>query len=155
MGRKDRIKPRTRKSLKKKCHGNRFTKKEAEEQLLEVNTPNDTSLETDVVSSSSNTADGSIIESVSKRKIVDILTDDTPNKNDQRMTGYRLMDVEILSSDVIEILSCPECKRSGLTLHENFAAKKGFASNLELKCKCGFLKSFCTSKPCITRGVFR
>ena len=62
-------------------------------------------------------------------KIVATILTDTPKKNDPKITGYRLVDMEILS-DIIELLCCTECKSSGLKFQEIFARKKGFASKL-------------------------
>ena len=50
-----------------------------------------------------------------------ILTD-TPKQNYQKITGYRFIDIEILSD--VEILCCPECKRDGLKLHENVSKER-------------------------------
>ena len=145
MGRKDRVKTRTSKSVRKRFHGNRFTKKSTEEKQQQhdeesVSTP------VDNVVSNSHAVHDSIRQTVSEAKVVDIVTN-TPKQSDIKITGYRLIDVEILS-ELMGVLCCPECKTCGLKLHENFAAKKGFASNLQLKCECGFQKQFYTSKTC-------
>ena len=87
-------------------------------------------------------------ESASSSKLERIDTN-TPKQSDINITGYRFIDVEILT-DVFALLCCPECKtNSSLKLHENFMMKKGLASMLELKCnKCGYKSKFYTSKQC-------
>ena len=84
-------------------------------------------------------------ETASSSKIQHISTN-TPKQSDPKITGYRFVDVEILS-DMITFLCCPNCKSSGLMLHENFSKKKGFASLLLIKCECGFEKEFYSSQP--------
>ena len=70
----------------------------------------------------------------------------TPKQNDTYITGYRFVDVEILT-DLIKMLCCPECNENRLLLHENFHKKKGFVSLMFIKCvKCDFCLEFCNSK---------
>ena len=137
MGRTDRVKSRTRSSCKKRFCGNQHTKVEMEAEQQQQTDQNISSDQTDQ-NLSSNHINDTPNETVSGSKVEHISTD-TPKHSDPIITGYRFIDVEILS-DIITILCCPECKSSGLTLHENFNQKKGFASLLLLKCKCGFVK---------------
>ena len=69
----------------------------------------------------------------------------TAKQSDRKITGYRFVDVEILS-DIITLLCCPNCERSGLTLHENFSKMKGFSTLLLIKCDFGFEKEFYLSQ---------
>ena len=62
-------------------------------------------------------------ETASSSKIQDILTD-TPKQSDKSITGYRFIDIEILTC-VVAMLSCPECQTCTLNLHENFSKKDG------------------------------
>eukprot|EP00111_Clytia_hemisphaerica_P007363 TCONS_00021402-protein len=81
---------------------------------------------------------------VSYSKILPIATD-TPRQSDPDITGYRLIDVEILSQ-TLKALSCPECKCEHFMLHERFA-EKGVSSALYMKCEvCDYEKEFNTSK---------
>ena len=142
MGRKDRVKSRARKGVRKRFRGNQHTRintQQAEQQQQQetdqiinidqcehsrVNTPNETASSSKIQHTSAN----------------------TPKQSDPKITGYRFVDVEI-SSDMISFLCCPNCKGSGLMLHENFSKKKGFASLLLIKCECGFEKEFYSSQP--------
>jgi len=69
----------------------------------------------------------------------------TPRKlND--ITGYRLMDTEILAS-IIKTLGCPSCFFDSLSLHENSVNRSGLCSFLYIICeKCNNKIEFNTSK---------
>jgi len=70
---------------------------------------------------------------------------ETPRQNDISITGNRIIDVEVLV-DVFQSLCCPDCCEKGLRLHENFSKKRGLASLLTLKCKCGYYREFYTTQ---------
>jgi len=70
-----------------------------------------------------------------------LLFTDTPKQNDPKITGYRIVDMELLG-DAIEMLCCPSCKQNDIHFHENFLQKKGFSSvftksTVELFIPCG------------------
>ena len=56
----------------------------------------------------------------------------TPTKKSD-ITGYRLVDMEILST-IVSTLSCPFCKQATIKLSENNSRKMGLASSLKVKC---------------------
>ena len=61
-------------------------------------------------------------------------------------TGYRLMDMEVLSN-VIKLLGCPECHSLSLKLKDDLSTKNGFANHLTLDCQeCCWSYDFFTSK---------
>ena len=121
MGRRsDRIKHGTRRSHKRKFQGNRFTKINDPIQQVE-NTPPSTP---PTVSSST----------VSSSKIQNIVTD-TPKETEHSITGYRIVDKEILTKVIAE-LRCPGCNADGLKLLGIFSKKAGLASCLVVKCNC-------------------
>ena len=71
--------------------------------------------------------DTSKCSSASSKKLADI----TPRKQRRKLTGYRIVDIELLS-DVFKLLSCPLCFCQTLSLSECFAKKKGIAYALEI-----------------------
>lgn len=162
MGKLDRVKQSTIKHGRRKFSANRYTKKssnkveekppqqtsheEAEEEQPQQTHPDQaTNLIETGTTEESNSYDQPKRTPVSFSKVQHIQTD-TPKQADPRITGYRIVDVELLS-DVIEILCCPTCKMSTLRLHENFSKKKGLASILALKCEnCNFEKEFSSSR---------
>jgi len=85
---------------------------------------------------------------VSSSKVKEVVTD-TPKETDHSITGYRIIDMEILSKVFAE-LRCPRCNADGLKLHEIFSKKAGFASCLVVKCSCEFKynREFFTSPGC-------
>ena len=65
---------------------------------------------------------------------------------DSSITGYRLVDMEILSS-VFSSLRCTDCGSFSLTLTENQFKRSGCASCLRLFCEnCGWRSEFHSSK---------
>ena len=150
MGKIDRVKARTRKGSKRRFHGNRFTNSKAAQEEL----PSPTGIEEHSESATNKNVDLSPTVNVettpvksmnvSQTKIKNIVTD-TPKQSDKEISGYRIIDVELLSQ-VIKVLSCPECKNDELALHENFSEKQGFASLLYIHCTCGYKKEFRTSR---------
>ena len=146
MGKSDRVKSRTKRS-KRRFYGNQNTRKEAaeqqqqqsdqsQEQVDQVENKNQGEL-SPVNIPKNNTASSSKIQSIPT---------DTPKQTDPTITGYRFVDVGILT-DIITMLCCPECKKCSLNLHENFTKKKGFASLLFVKClQCDFEREFYTSQ---------
>jgi hypothetical protein len=79
-------------------------------------------------------------ECISSRKVIPV----TPQKVSLIPTGYRIMDIKILS-DVIHRLQCPDCGES-VSLTENHSLRKGFSSALEISCACIFKLKFQTSR---------
>jgi len=83
--------------------------------------------------------------STSTTKKVDVIDSITPRKL-SHITGYRMMDMELLS-EVFGTLCCPSCFFDSLTLVENHAKKQGICSALSIKCsRCNFQKDFLSSK---------
>ena len=132
MGKSDRVKQRTR-SGKKRFQGNQFTVNESNKNssILSASISSVTSVEN---------------ESVSHSKVVEI-EHSTPKQSDKKVSGYRFVDIDILSS-IFESLCCPECKTAGIKLHENFNMRKGFAVMFNVSCTCGHIKEFYSSKTC-------
>ena len=65
--------------------------------------------------------------------------------NKSKCEGYRLVDMEIMQA-IISQLCCPECYENKLILEEDDYKKKGLSSSLCIKCDCGYVSSFYTSK---------
>lgn len=169
MGKLDRVKKRTRK-CKRKFQGNQYTLENcarraatvaSADKSLETPAPADVGTDTANVEDDVVTTEPSILEplpstpekTVSQKKIQDIATD-TPKQSDSKITGNRIIDVEILS-DIFHELNCPSCNAGKLRLHEKLNEKKGLASLLVLNCsndQCDYEKDFYTSKHC--RGKF-
>lgn len=127
----DRIKYTTRRPSKRKFHGNRFTRTDPLQE--KENTPS--------------TNESSNPPTVSSSKIEKIATD-TPKETDHTVTGYRFVDMEILSKVFAE-LRCPQCNSDCLKLREIFSKKAGFASCLVVKCNCDLYdREFFTSAEC-------
>ena len=79
-----------------------------------------------------------------RQKIEDIQVTSTP-ANKEQITGYRLVDMEILWL-IFSELGCSESCKCELNLREIFLKKKGLASCVLLTCKnCGYSKEFYTS----------
>lgn len=151
MAKTDRVKYRTRRS-KRNFYGNRFTKKtdatQEEQSVTPTNLEQSTSSPMAVGVDDDNSVEdctpkGVVGTSVttprkttSQRKLKNILTN-TPKQSDFEITGYRFMDVEILS-DLIKTLCCPICWKEGMRLHEKLCEKQGFASLLYVYCACGY-----------------
>ena len=71
----------------------------------------------------------------------------TPKEKDT-ISGYRIIDTTILS-DVIGMLSCPQCERSTLSLGDRLSKKQGLSSLLFITClNCKYTNEFDTSVPC-------
>ena len=79
----------------------------------------------------------------SSSKILDIGSEFHPDI----LSGYRLMDVNILDG-IFNCLACPECYEvETLHLNDTNAKKKGLARLMYLKCNsCTYVKEFYTSK---------
>ena len=70
---------------------------------------------------------------------------ETPQVANGYVTGFRLVDLEILSN-IVSLLPCPECHQSTITLMENNQNRHGFASQLKVFCEnCGWEEEFFTS----------
>ena len=81
---------------------------------------------------------------VSHKKVHEIVSA-TPKSSDS-ISGYRIIDVSILKS-IFELMKCPECTSSCLTLGEIFERKKGHASFLVVNCTaCDYATDFYTSQ---------
>ena len=94
-------------------------------------------------------------KTASQSKLENILTD-TPKQSDSHITGYRIIDMEILS-ELINQLRCPKCCADSLKFHEKLVRKKGMASLLFLACDsegCDYEKEFYTSKKSDNRNFF-
>ena len=138
MGKTDRVKLSTKKHGRRKLyHGNRFTRKIVEEmeeveQQQSATTPTPQP-ENTAIQQEENISEHPKKTLVSAAKVQKIVTD-IPTQNDPKIMGYRFVDMELLG-DTIKMLCYPLCKRSYIKFHENFSQKKGFLSNLTLKCK--------------------
>ena len=84
--------------------------------------------------------------SVSSRKI-NIVESSNATKESPNVTGYRFIDMEILS-EVFQQVVCKECgESSSLVLEDKKFERKGCASHLRLRCEeCGWVFSFHSSK---------
>lgn len=136
MGRVDRVKQRTKTSKKKRFYGNRFTiaKVAAQTQNQSCN-------------STEANCSRSFSDSISHTKVLPIDCSTPVKEKKEKLTGYRFMDMEILSS-VFNTLCCPKCKNDNLTLQEDLSQKKGLACTLILLCKCGHRQVFLNSESC-------
>ena len=150
MGKVDRVKARTKARKKRRFHGNRFTCPQPEptpqEEVIPpeenpdiiVETPstaatavslanedNSDNLRTPEINEADNLQTTPVKpNNVSYSNVLPIATD-TPRQSDPEITGYRLIDVEILSQ-ALKALCCPECQcEQHVTLRERFAEKKG------------------------------
>ena len=170
MGKVDRVKKRTKRYGKRKFYGNQHTIKNDDktDRVFSVDenlqTPASSVNNNDVitvaesdVSLNVEVADN-VVEvklplpctpkkTVSQNKVQHIATD-TPKQSDPNITGYRIMDVEILS-DIFCELNCPSCNTNKLKLHERLNQKKGLASLLVLNCnECDYEREFYSSQLC-------
>ena len=146
MGKADRVNPRTRKS-KRRFQGNQFTRKSTSTPPLRLQ-QKQLNEEVEVTNQSMYDHSEPVQKTASSSKIEAFETD-TPRKTDKVITGYRLVDMEILST-MVSMLCCPLCQSHTLNLHECFDRKMGFASLLTIKCKerrCKFKEEFYTSSP--------
>ena len=136
MGKGDRVKQSTGRSKKRRFYGNQFSKVSG------------SSMDSSVASHSVLSLNSTSEDSISHAKVLNI-DSSTPlkQKGKVKVSGYRFMDVEILSV-VFESLCCPDCKTSRLTLKENIIQKKGLAILFQVTCKCGYKKEFYNSKYC-------
>ena len=142
---KDRLKFSTKRHKKRKGFCGRKVV-EPENKLINVNTS--VNSDSSVVNSESFNANNEYTNlsntcTASEKKIEDIqVTSALANK--EQITGYRLVDMKILSF-IFSELGYPECCKCELNLREAFLRKKGLASCLLLTCKnCGYSKEFCT-----------
>ena len=69
----------------------------------------------------------------------------SPSSMKSIITGYRIMDMEILA-DIFSEIACPYCHVKNLILREVFVKRQGSSSLLELYCTCDFVKEFYASK---------
>ena len=86
-----------------------------------------------------------ITPTISSRK-VDPIISETPREK-HNISGYRIVDMEILASVFADIL-CPNCDTASLVLCDRVSARKGLSSLLYLKCQtrfCLYVKEFSTS----------
>ena len=83
----------------------------------------------------------------SRRRLLSI------EKDDAKATGYRILDMEILSG-IFRLLICPECmSKESLMLEDDLSKKNGCANHLKLVCEeCCWFHIFYTSKQ--TKGTF-
>ena len=155
MGKVCRIKQST-KSYKKRRG---FTTKKVEDVLNTFNAEdvvnssvnNESTLENNTVNSNASSPENassssfnlSNISTASSRKVKPIGYS-TPSSS-QSITGYRIIDVEILNID-FSVFSCPSCGQQNLKLFENHTKKKGLSSFLYVQCQaCSFFREFYTS----------
>ena len=143
---KDRVKFSTKRHKKRKEFCGRKVV-ESENKLINVNTT--VNSDSSVVNSESlnvhnESTNLSNTSTASEKKIENIQV--TPTlANKEQITGYRLVNMEIMSF-IFSELGCPECCKCEINLGETFLKKKGLASCLLLTCKdCGYSNEFYTS----------
>lgn len=105
-----------------------------------VNNPNNTQ-----PSPPPDTTPSTPLSTVSARKVKPIQCV-TPSKFNA-ITGYRFVDIEILSLVIYHCYVYLECSETNmLTLSESIVWRKGFASSLKIECKgCRLVHEFCDS----------
>ena len=136
MEKGDRVNTRTIKS-KRRFYGNQHSRKETEQQQQQ---PNQQSQQEEQVDSEHSSVHTPIRKTISSSKIKDVPTD-TPKQIDPNITGYRFVDVEILTD--MRMVCCPDCKESGLLLHENFKKRRDLLlSCLSNVCSVDLKKNF-------------
>ena len=89
------------------------------------------------------------VSTASERKIVDvdITTDQSRSGYVSKLTGFRFLDLEIVSAIVSPLCCCSTCNQASLSLSENFSRKKGLASALVIECSLYYCNNaFYTSK---------
>lgn len=165
MGKRDRVKRRTRKSCRR-FNGNQYTSKQQDEEVqtepevveeafaateTEEDNVGNVSLQRENIDSVAMNVEitekpCTPTKTVSENKVQDILTN-TPKQTDKNITGYRILDVEIIS-ELFNELYCPACKLEHLKLHEKLIEKKGLSSLLFVYCCCGYEREFRTSRQC-------
>lgn len=85
-------------------------------------------------------------KTASSSKIQDIGSYSNQIEDQSTTTGYRLFDMEILTS-LICSLACPECSETMLDFVEQYDMKKGLASYVSIVCKCcNYSRNSYTSK---------
>ena len=93
--------------------------------------------------------DNSVLEEaeISTVSISKINVETDSHDNEDKVTGYRMIDTEILNY-IFQLLACPECFLTDtIELTDLLQKKKGLASCLSLKCSsCGFSHRFYPSK---------
>jgi hypothetical protein len=125
---------------KRRFSGNRFVK----------NAKKSCTNETHQNCANSNDADAQSISSASvsasSRKI-NVIESPNATKESLHATGYRFIDIEILS-EVFQQVLCKECgESSSLVLEDKKIERKGCASHLRLRCEeCGWVYKFYSSK---------
>ena len=140
MGKTDRVKQRTRKG-KRKYQGNQWDlpnccRRSQNQVVEEISDRLSVPEEENPVP----------IPTASSSKVQAIVTD-SPKQSDRDITGYRFVDMDLLTP-VIALLCCPECQTANtLHLHESMKEKMGFASLLTITCQiCTFKHEFYSSK---------
>ena len=127
---------------KRKFQGNQHVA-EVKRKKSEEKPPQSHSVARKNVGESSNSG---MCQSASARKIGAPKGDHEVNVNKQSITGFRLVDMEILGS-VFNKLPCQECLTCELSLTEDHSKRMGSASCLSLLCKrCGWSQVFYTSE---------
>ncbi|XP_072017454.1 uncharacterized protein [Amphiura filiformis] len=98
------------------------------------------------------TSSGTEKTSASKRKLHNIRPNSCPSKDFSAASGYRFMDMDIISNILNKYATCPLCSCE-LTLMENSKLRRGFASVLHLKCEnCYFSDTFSISQKILGEG---
>ena len=120
---------------KRRFHGNQFSNKSASKSRK-----NRTSIVTKA----------DLEKTVSCRKIKEV----RPNKIEQSITGYRLLDMTILE-ELINCLLCPECEHlEGLCIIEDCLKRKGIASFISINCSnCSFTIGKYSSKTVTNKNI--
>lgn len=126
---------------KRKFNGNQHPQKSAKSAKYDIENP--------VSGEDSNSTIEESKQSVSGRKIkakLEVKEDKEAKPTSSSLTGYRLMDMEILA-DIFRLMCCNNCGESNIQLCEISFRRHGCASCLRLLClSCGWKHSFYTSK---------
>ena len=130
---------------KRRFQGNQYTecKKRKTEESTDVGKERQQAATS---STTTNPVQSTTHKSVSFKKIGPTNTVEDQTFNQPSITGYRLVDMELLAN-VFSSLGCAECGHFTLAFMENHLARKGCSSSLKLLCEnCGWKQEFCSSK---------
>ncbi|XP_068672674.1 uncharacterized protein [Montipora foliosa] len=140
-------KHRTKRRPKRRFLGNQFSKP-ATAIAIKSDTNEDNQPKEEACGLGSPDSSEAIKKSVSSKKLLTKgdLIEEKPFTQEPTITGFRFVDMEILSS-AFSAMRCADCGDFGLVLSEKYCQRKGCASSLRVLCEsCGWKHEFCTSK---------
>ena len=93
-------------------------------------------IDSSVISTKSDIQNIADVSTDSETKIVeiDITTDQSGLGSVSKLTGFRFLDMEILSAVVSSHYCCSTCNQASLIWSEKFSRRKGLASALVIEC---------------------